>query len=99
MAENLVRAYLDDYHDIEVVIDKQFCQGKSDVFYLSDGQEVFPLELKEKEEYDDRFVYKVRFDGEITVGNEYQVMVTNAFRCVLQYRFIVKTARDRKSVV
>ena len=50
MAENLVRAYLDDYHDIEVVIDKQFCQGKSDVFYLSDGQEIFPLQLQKKEE-------------------------------------------------
>ena len=93
MAENLVRAYLDDYHNIEVVIDKQFCQGKSEVFYLNDGQEVFPLELLETEELRDRFVYKVRFDGDIIVGNEYHVMVTNSFRCVLQYRFIVKTAR------
>lgn len=93
MKNSLVRAYLDDYQNIEVIIDKAFCQGRSDVFYLTDGVTVYPLELVTSREEDRAIVYKVRFDGEINVGTEYQVMVTNNFKCILNYRFIVKTDR------
>ena len=93
MKNSLVRAYLDDYQDIEVIIDKAFCQGRSDVFYLTDGVTVYPLELVTSREEHRAFVYKVRFDGEINVGTEYQIMVTNNFKCILNYRFIVKTYR------
>ena len=93
MNNSLVRAYLDDYHNIEVIIDKSFCHGRSDEFFLTDGSLVYPLDIISLRDEDRQIVYKVRFDGEINVGTEYRIMVTNNFKCILKYRFIVKTER------
>ena len=93
MDDGLVRAYLDDYREIEVIIDKKFCEGKSNAFYLMDGKQSFPLELISSKEHITYYSYKLKYSGDIDVGTEYQIMVANAFKCVLQYRFIVKTER------
>ncbi len=91
--KSFVRAYLDDYHDITVVINKNFCGGDSDVFYLVDQNELFKLEVKDVEDLSDKKVYHVNFSGDITIGNEYEVMIVNACRINLEYRFIVKSER------
>lgn len=90
---DLVKAYLDDYHRITVEISKRFCEGKSEVFYLSSGSEFMPLELQEKTEHNDRITYTLKLYNDIEIGRKYEVLVKNAFRTVMEYRFIVKTKR------
>ena len=88
-----VRTYLDDYDKIVVEIDNTFCGGKSDRFYLLDNNLVFPLEVVSSDRMDRVTRYETRLNEEITIGREYQVMVVNGYRSILQYRFIVKTKR------
>lgn len=91
--KSFVRAYLDDYHSITVVINKNFCGGKSDVFYLVDQSELYACQIKDMEEDHDKMIYHVTFREDIVIGNEYEVMIVNACRINLEYRFIVKTDR------
>ena len=93
MENCLLRAYLDDYQKIEVIIDKNFCQGKSEVFYLLDGREALPLTLVDKTEEAKCFKYEVSCENDVVIGHDYEIMIVNGFRCPLQYRFVVKTQR------
>lgn len=88
-----VKAYLDDYDKVVIEIDNTFCGGKSDRFYLLDNNLVFPLEILSSYRMDKITRYETKLNDEIVIGREYQVMAVNGYRTVLQYRFIVKTAR------
>ena len=90
---NLVKAYLDDYGQINVIIRKKFCNGITDKVYLLDGNSEKELTITAREERQDEVYYEVSYDEDLTIGREYQVMVTNAFRVPLVYRKIVKTPR------
>lgn len=91
--KSFVRAYLDDYQKITVVINRTFCGGRSDVFYLVKGDEYHPLTVRTSEEKPDKIIYHVTTDQDIVIGDEYEVMIVNACKIHLEYRFIVKTAR------
>ena len=91
--KRLVRAYLDDYHKITVKINRRFNDGKSEYFYLLDGKNAFIMEIISKQFQNNDVVYEIRVNEDLEIGKEYQVMITNGFRCDLEYRFIVKTER------
>ena len=90
---DLVRAYLDDYGLINVIIRKKFCNGITERVYLLDGDSEQELTIVSSENREKEVRYEVSCDHDMAIGHEYQIMVTNAFRVPLVYRKIVKTAR------
>jgi len=90
ITDNLVQAYLDDFNKILVTIDKTFCQGKTDKIYLLDQEKAIELTILENNCDDLVSYYYCDVNYEIEIGKEYEVMVQNARRTPLQYRFVVK---------
>ncbi len=91
--KSFVKAYLDGYQQITVVINRTFCGGRSDVFYLFKDDEYSSLKVESVEELPDKIVYRVSTDRDLVIGDEYEVMIVNACKIHLEYRFIVKTPR------
>ena len=91
--KRLVRAYLDDYHKVIVKINRRFNDGKSEYFYLLDDRNVFIMDIAGRQFQNNDVVYELRLNEDIEIGREYQVMITNGYRCNLDYRFITKTER------
>ena len=91
--KSFVKAYLDDYQKITVVINRSFCGGHSDVFYLIYQDEYWPLTVESSEELEDKIIYRVVTDRKLNIGEEYEVMIVNACKIHLEYRFIVKTSQ------
>ena len=90
---NLVKAYMDDYGKINVVISKHFCEGKTEHVYLIDGVKDVELTIINTKDTGHDVLYEVTYDMELEIGKDYQIMVVNAFRVPLEYRNIVKTKR------
>ncbi len=91
--KSFVRAYLDDYDKITIIVNKTFCEGKSNDFYLLDESHAFSMSLIDVSEEEDKFVYHLQNNRDIEIGKQYGVMIANAYQVELLYRFVVKTKR------
>lgn len=90
----MLEAWLDDYGKIVVDINRQFCNGVSRQFHLIDEDcNVTELQVERIEEQKGVVRYHLVTDYPFVIGSEYQIMIVNARRCPLKYRFIVKSKR------
>lgn len=88
-------AYFDDYDLINVYMKKTFYGGNSASFHIKDSREnVIPLSILSKTDlYSGYTHYQLRIDGEISVGEEYQIFEEHAQHVYCIYSHIVKTRR------
>ncbi len=90
MTHYFIRAYLDKYDLIVAEVDRMFCKGQCDQFYLVNNAHVVPLNTIKKVEKSSFIEYHLAVE-DIEIGNEYYIMGANAYRTPLVYRYVVKT--------
>ncbi len=87
-------AYIDDYDYIIVYMRKDFYNGRSKFFYLKDQDDnIIPLTIRYKDQYEGFTRFKLIFEQELTIGNEYYVVNEYGRSVLCEYGHIVKTSK------
>lgn len=93
-----VSAYVDNYEEIRIEVARFFYGGESNVFYvaLEDGT-LEKLQIRNKIYEHDKVVYFTKWFSNLKIGSTYEIIEEHAYRCSLQYRYIVRNGRfDRE---
>lgn len=93
-----VSAYVDNFEEIRIEVARYFYNGESNAFYvvLEDGR-LQELVILNKIHEQDKVVYFVKWFEGLQIGNYYEIVEEHAYRCCLQYRYIVRNGRfDRE---
>lgn len=89
-----VKAFLDSYELIRVEVKKYFYNGDCHNFYVEDeNKSLKALRIINKVFLDDIVVYEVEAFNNLQIGKNYTICDDHAYRCVLNYRHIVRTPR------
>lgn len=93
-----VSAYVDNYEEIRIEIARFFFNGESNVFYVAlNNGSLEQLTIKNKIYEHDKVVYFVNWFKDLQIGSFYEIVDEHAYRCPLQYRYIVRNGRfDRE---
>ena len=87
-------AYIDDYDYIIVYMRKDFYNGRSKFFYLKDQDDnIIPLTIRYKDQYEGFTRFKLIFEQELKIGNEYYVVNEYGRSVLCEYGHIVKTSK------
>lgn len=92
--EASMKAYLDDFNKLNVVISHRFYNGKTNGFYLkrSDGL-VMECQIKSILEQNGYTQYEVVFEGEYDFSKRYTVYESHCHQATVEVRYLVHTKR------
>ena len=90
--QTIMQAYLDGFHEIQVIVSKQHYHGEVTQFFLRDGTRYLSLDIQEKQDCVHEVRYHVVVKEELELGHVYEVLDERNFAVPLFYRFVVKTA-------
>lgn len=93
----MIKAYLDSYELISVVVSKDYYDGKISSLYLLTLYGPQKLSNLEKIEEDVNCVkYKMNVSIDFDFNNDYEFVDEHGYKVLLEYRYIVKTERFNK---
>lgn len=89
----MIRAYLDDYRLLRMIVSVSYYNGETGGFYVSDGSRILSCTVLERFALPEEVYYTLRTEEDLVPGHVYTVTDGHGHRTLLQARWITRSKR------